>query len=282
MWLWLIIGSAVLLGLYDVAKKHSLVKNDPLAILLVTTALTALFLCPWLSAGTLKGHLYLVLKAVLVTVSWISGMLALQKLPITIVSTFKASRPVFVLIFSILIYGERLNPWQWAGCVLALVAIWMLSRSGKSEGIDFFHNRGVMYMVLAVAAGVASALWDKHIMKSLEPLFVQSWTNVYVSVLLALTIFIRHLLNPGLQVRFRWDWTLLLIAVLITGADFLYFFSLHSEGALLSVVSMVRRSSVIITFVVGAVLFKEKNLRSKALDLVIMLAAMALIVIGSS
>ena len=44
---------------------------------------------------------------------------------------------------------------------------------------------------------------------------------------------------------------------------------------------MIRRSSVIVTFVGGAILFKETNIRSKAIALLVLLAGMALIVFGS-
>jgi len=281
MWLWLAIGSAVLLGLYDVAKKQSLKRNGVLGVLLCATALSALFMAPFYSAGSLSDHLCLLFKALLVTASWVSGLAALKLLPITTVSTFKTSRPVFVLLFSILIYGERLNLWQWGGSILALLAIWMLSRSGRNDGSVEMRKRGWWYMAIAVATGVASALWDKHILQFLEPLFVQSWTNLYITLMLGACVLWQWRFSRESFQPIRWDWTLLAIAVLITAADFLYFQSLHGEGAMLSVISMIRRGSVIITFALGAALFHERNVGRKAVDLLVMLIGITLIVIGS-
>lgn len=285
MWIFLIIGSAVLLGLYDVAKKHSLVRNDALTVLLCATALSTLLLSPWLilEPGTPEGHLCLVFKAVLVTGSWVSGMLALGLLPITLVSTMKASRPVLVLIFSILLFGEQLNAWQWGGSVLALVAIFLLSLTGKSDGVQFTRSRGVFLLVLSILAGVASALYDKHILQGLHlaPLFVQSWTNLYITLLLLLWVLLRRVFTPGAGKPFRWDWTLVLIAALITGADALYFFAVSADGAPLSLISMIRRSSVIVSFVAGAAFFHEKNVGKKSIAMAVMLVAMVLIYIGS-
>ena len=281
MWIWLAVGSAFMLGVYDVAKKYSLRRNSSLGVLLLATLFSTLFLSPWLSAGPLQDHLRLILKAVLVTVSWIAGMEGLKRLPITIASTIKASRPVFVLLLSILIFGEKLNGWQWAGSIVALVALYMLSLSSRKEGIVFRRNAGVAWMVLSVVAGVVSALWDKHILGSMEPLFVQSWCNLYITALLTLTCLFFRLKDKEHFQPIRWDWSILLIAVFITTADALYFFSLKDPDALLSVISMIRRSSVIVTFVGGAILFKETNLRSKALALAVLLAGMALIVFGS-
>ena len=279
MWLWMALASAVFLGVYDVAKKAALKRNGVYSILLIATALSALLVSPFLSWGTGADHLRLIFKAVLVTASWVSGMIALQLLPITTVSTFKTSRPMFVVIFSIILFGERLNWMQWLGVAAVLVALWLLSLSSEREGISFKGNRGFWALLLSVLTGVASALWDKHILAGMHPLFVQSWTNIYITALLALIILVRR--SRGLEGAFRWDWTLLLIAIFITAADMLYFFSLKEDGSMLSVVSLIRRSAVIITFALGAILFKEKRIAQKAGVLALMLAGVVLLMLGS-
>ena len=281
MWIWMTLGSALLLGLYDVAKKQALKRNGVLWILLSATALTTLFLCPFLSAGTLSDHIKLLLKAVLVTTSWVSGLKGMKLLPLTTVSTIKASRPVFVVVFSIILFGEKLNFPQWAGVILAMTALYLLSRSSRKEGIAFKGNAGITHMVVSVLSGAASALYDKHILIDMKPLFVQSWANLYITLLLALIILFKFVTDrPSLE-HFHWDWTLLLIAVLITVADALYFLALKQPDAMLSVISMVRRCSVVVTFVLGALLFKEHNIKDKAVDLGVLLVAMALLVFGS-
>ena len=273
------LASAFLLGFYDVAKKLALKRNDLYWILLLATGLSAVFVSPFLSWGSGADHLRLIFKAIMVTSSWVSGMISLQMLPITTVSTFKTSRPMFVVLFSILLFGERLDLLQWCGVAAVLTALWLLSVSSEREGISFKGNRGFWALLLSVVTGVASALWDKHILTGMQPLFVQSWTNIYITLMLALLILFRKM--RGRSAPFRWDWTILLIAVLITGADMLYFFSLKQDGALLSVISLIRRSSVIITFGVGAVLFSEKRIAQKAGVLLLMLAGVVLLMLGS-
>ena len=281
MWLWLAIGSALFLGLYDVAKKQSLTKNSVMMILLVTTALSTLFMIPFFSKGPLTDHLYLVLKAAMVSSSWIAGLYGIKYLPITTASTIKASRPMFVVLFSILIFGERLNGYQWIGVVLVLLSMLLLSFSSKKEGIHFTRDKGVLYMVIAVFSGVASALLDKHILSWMEPLFVQSWCNLYITLIMAVVTLFMWLRQKESFQGLRWDWLLLVIAVFITISDFMYFSAVHSEGALLAVVSLLRRCNVIVTFVCGAILFKEKNLKAKSLDLAILIAGMVFLVLGS-
>ena len=275
MWALLAVFSAILLGVYDVAKKKALQKNGVLAVLLVATALSTLFVSPFLSIGPAGDHLRLVLKAVLVTASWISGMIGLKLLPLTTVSTIKGSRPVFVVLFSIILFGEKLNWMQWTGIAIVLFALWLLGRTSRSDGTQKARRTGFIYMGVSIVTGVASALYDKYIISGMEPMFVQSWTNLFITLILAVIVGIKALIDGEKREKIRWDWTLLVVA------DALYFFSLKQPGALLSVISVVRRASVLVTFVLGAILFKEGNVKRKALNMLLMAAGVVILLIGS-
>ena len=298
IWLWAAVGSAILLGIYDVFKKQASTRNDVLHILFYATALSTCFfaplmlssLCGWgwadgtvfeLPKGTPRDHLMIFIKSIIVSVSWITGLMGLKNLPITTAGTIKASRPVFVLIGSLLIFGERLNAWQWTGILTAIFALWLLGRTSKKEGVDFVRNKWILCMWVAVISGVVSALLDKHLTGSMTPMFVQSWCNFYIAAIIGAIVLFGRLTRRKYYTPFRFDWAIVLIAVFITLSDFLYFLSLYSSGSMLSVVSMLRRSSVIITFIFGAIFFKEKHLRSKGLALAILLVAMAILVFGS-
>ena len=80
---------------------------------------------------------------------------------------------------------------------------------------------------------------------------------------------------------FQWRWSILLISVSLTLADYAYFRSLTYSSSMISIISMIRRSSVIVSFLCGAILFHEKNLRSKAIDLVLVLLGLAFLLAGS-
>ena len=336
MWSLMAVFSAVLLGLYDVAKKKALQKNGVLTVLLVATALSTLFVSPFFRLGPGLDYLRLALKAVLVTASWISGMIGLKLLPLTTVSTIKGSRPVFVVLFSIILFGETLNWMQWTGIVLALLALWLLGRTSRRDGTVKARRTGFIYMGVSVVTGVASALYDKHIIGGMDPLFVQSWTNLFITVILAVCILAKGLLSgrkattvaaagagasenrlrprsrewegpaasavggmseakfseapapaaatavaPKAGEKFQWDWMLLVVALLITCADALYFFSLKEPGALLSVISVIRRGSVIVTFIFGAIVFKEGNIKEKGINMLLMAAGVILLLLGS-
>lgn len=281
MWLWTILISALFLGAYDVAKKQSLKRNGVMWVLFAVSVLSTLLLIPFMSEGSLNDHMLILPKAVVVTVSWISGLEGIKLLPLTTASTIKSSRPVFVVVFSILLFSESLNAFQWLGVGFAIVALFLLGRTSREEGITFKSNRGLVWMVLSVFTGAASALYDKYIIQELDPMFVLSWCNLYIAVLMGIVLAVKQVRDGANRERFRWDWTLLLTAVLIVSSDALYFYSISVDGSLLSVISLLRRGSVIITFALGAILFGEKHIKAKAFELAVLLAGLALLVIGS-
>jgi transporter family protein len=205
----------------------------------------------------------------------------MKHLPITIVGPINATRPVMVLIGAMLVFAERLNMYQWIGVLLALVSFFMLSRSGKKEGIDFRHNKWILFVVLASIMGAVSGLYDKYLMRQLHPMLVQSWYNVYQLFIMGTVVLLLWWPKRKTTTPFRWDWTILLISVFLAAADFVYFYALSYEDSMISIVSMVRRGSVIVSFGFGALLFREKNLKSKAIDLILVLIGMIFLYLGT-
>ena len=299
MWILLAFLSATLLGFYDVFKKKSLKDNAVLPVLFLNTVFSSLIFFPfilisafapsWLSQQEMlfvpvsgwEVHRFILLKSFIVLSSWIFGYFAMKHLPLTIVGPINATRPVMVLVGAMLFFGERLNLYQWVGVLLAILSLFLLSRSGKKEGIDFKRNKWIFFLVLAAVAGAVSGLYDKYLMKQLPPMLVQSWYNVYqvfimCPVLLLLWWPLRKSTTP-----FRWNWAIPLISLFLCAADFAYFYALSYDDSMISIVSMVRRGSVLVSFLFGAWVFREKNLKSKAIDLLLVLIGMIFLYLGT-
>lgn len=305
MWVLLAFTSAFFLGFYDIAKKKSLNGNAVLSVLFCNTLFCAIIFLPFILISAvspqsvegsifnaslpslsgngilispLKAHLFIILKSFIVLSSWIMGYYALKHLPITIAGPVNATRPVLVLVGAVFLFGEKLNLLQWCGVAVSLFSLFLLSLSGRKEGIDFTKNKWVYVLFGAVVMGAVSGLYDKYIMKQLPPLFVQSWFNVYqVGIMGTVLLTMKRYTNTRLQ----WRWWIPMISIFISIADFAYFYSLSYPDSLIAVISMIRRGSVIVSFAAGALLFREKNLKSKAIDLVLILIGLALLCWGS-
>lgn len=226
-------------------------------------------------------HLKVVLKAFIVLSSWICGYFGLKHLPLTIVGPINATRPVLVLVGATLIFGERLNLYQWIGVLLTILSVFLMSRSSKKESIDFKSNKWIWCLAGATLMGAISGLYDKFIMRSLNPMFVQSWFNFYQLLIMAVICSLMWWPTREKTTPFRWKWSIPLISLFICIADFAYYSSLNDPDSMISVVSLVRRSSVIISFICGVLIFKEKNLKAKVFDLILVLLGMAFIWMGT-
>lgn len=298
MWLLLAFCSAALLGFYDVFKKKSLANNAVLPVLGLNTLFSSLIFLPFILISAWKPewlnqtiffvpqagwevHRFILLKSLIVLSSWTFGYFGMKHLPLTIVGPINATRPVMTLMGALLIFGERLNVYQWIGVLMAIVSFFMLSRSGKKEGIDFQHNKWIWFVVLAAVFGAVSGLYDKYLMKQFNNMVVQSWYNVYQLFLMGGVLMFLWLPRRKTTTPFRWDWCVILISVFLSAADFVYFYALSMDGSMISIVSMVRRGSVIVSFLFGAMVFREKNLKSKVVDLLLVLIGMVFLYLGS-
>ena len=293
--MWLTCGfiSAALLGFYDVCKKHALLENAVLPVLLLNTIFCSLIFLPLvlfsqsgiLHEGTLlyvpqagwEVHRWIILKSCLVLSSWICAYFGMKHLPLTLVGPINATlRTYHYFVHLRQDPFRRRYRWQLYGDI------------EKKEGIDFMHNRWIFLLVLGAALGAASGLYDKFLMASPENgglginrMVMQSYYNFYQAGLMALMLAFLWWPQRKQYTPFSWRWTIPLISIFLSAADFVYFYSLSLDGALISVVSLARRSSVVVSFLVAAMLFHEKNLRSKAIDLALVLLGMLFLYYGS-
>ncbi len=296
--------SAALLGCYDSFKKEALSGNAVIPVLFLNTVFSSLIFLPFIimsHEGLLPGdsllhvasggwaeHKYILLKAVIVLSSWVLGYFGMKHLPLTIVGPINATRPVMVLVGALLVFGERLNVWQWVGVTLAVVSFLMLSHSGKKEGINFRRDHWIWMIVGAAALGAVSGLYDKYLMApvgdgglGLDRMMVQSWYNIYQSGMMLAMLLLLWWPQRKHSTPFHWHWTILGVSIFLSVADFMYFYSLSLPDAMISIVSMIRRGSVVVSFLFGALFFHEKNLKAKAVDLALVLLGMVFLYIGS-
>ena len=304
MWLILAFLSAAFLGIYDSLKKKALKDNAVIPILFLNTLFSSLIFLPFIllsgmtdmldgsifhvASGGWEVHKFIVLKALIVLSSWILGYFGMKHLPLTIVGPINATRPVMVLVGAVLFFGARLTVWQWVGVSLAVISFLLLSRSGKKEGIDFKHDHWIYMIVGAAALGAVSGLYDKYLMApvgqggvGLDRMMVQSWYNIYQCFMMLVMLVLLWWPKHNQTTPFHWDWAIIGVSIFLSTADFVYFYSLSLPEAMISIVSMVRRGSVIVSFLCGAMFFHEKNLRAKAVDLALVLLGMIFLYIGS-
>lgn len=298
-WITLSLLSAIFLGLYDIQKKSSLRENAVPPVLLCSVLVGATIWLPLMmlsAAGIVDsswGELYvkpisagehglLFIKSALVGCSWTCAFFALKHLPISIAAPIRATSPLWTIAIAVLAMGERPSVGQWCGVGIILFAFLAFSQVGKAEGILFERNRWVGLMLVATLLGSFSALYDKYLLQQAD--FgvgtLQAWFSIYL-VPVMLPMWLRWYVVERRSNPFKWRWSIPLIAVCLLIADFLYFAALREPEAMISLISPLRRTSVLITFFAGIWWLKEQNWRAKGICVACLLLGVYLIALAA-
>lgn len=298
LWGILALLSAFLLGVYDIFKKLSLKENAVIPVLFFSTLTSAVVFLIFFGITTFdfhqlvftkslinidfKAHMLFMAKSIIVGSSWTLAYFAMKHLPITIVSPIRSSSPLWVLVGGIVIFGERLAMVQWLGVFITIFFYYLFSKTGLKEGIEFRKNKWVIFMTISTIIGAISSLFDKYLVTHYDRLIMQAWYHIYMVPLMLLFLLVLWYPKRNQSTKFEWRWSIPMIGICLAIADFIYFWALAIPGALVALVSTIRRGSVIVSFSIGARLFKEKNIRNKALALAGILLGIIIIILGAS
>ena len=313
-WVILAFVSALCLGFYDISKKVALRDGSVVDVLTASILISSCILliplllsrlAPSLMTDTiffvptldLRGHLLTVLKSVIVLSSWLCAYLALKHLPISVVSPWQATRPMWTLIGAMLIFGERLNPWQWTGVLLAIGSIFLFSFSSLTRNPSpvtphpLTANRYYLALALAIIIGAGSGLYDKYIMRLYDHNAVQVYYTLYQAVMMLVFCYIHHRRHPSPVTPhpsplspFRGSGGFLpiaLISIFLVISDNVYMLALQDPDSMIAVVSTIRRGGTVIGFAYGLIFLKEKDPYKKVLCMLGILAGLICLALGS-
>ena len=287
MWTAWILASAVFLAFYDLSKKASVRENAVLPVLFISASsgtvvyVAALGVAGGLGAAAsvpLHDLALIAVKAVVVAMSWVLTFCGLRTLPVTIATPIRASAPALVFVVAFFLYGERPSVVQGAGMALVFAGYWAFGWAGRHEGIDFLRSRAVWCAVGGMCLSAVSSLWDKFILQrcAIPVETVQFWFQVGLVAMYAGMMAVRGAMGTG-RGEFEWRWTIPVTGILLVVADWLYFHGLAIPDVSIAAGSLLRRFSVVITFVMGAVIFGERNLRRKGIALAAILAGVVML-----
>lgn len=291
MWIPLILASALLLAFYDVARKHSVNNNAVMPVLFFSTLAGTLFFTLLLSvtgelssvlALSWRNHARVFIKALLVTGMWTCVFYAMRALPVSIVAPIRSSAPFWTLIGGIFLYHEVPNARQAIGMAIVLAGYVLFSLAGKAEGIHFGRHHGILLVAIGTLLGAVTALYDKYLLQicRIPADAMQFWFALWLVIMIGLALAVQR--RTGLsRTPFAWRWSIPVVGILLILSDWLYFHALAQPGVAISILSLIRRSGVVVAFAVGAVLFGEGNLKRKAVAMAAILIGVAILTLAS-
>lgn len=276
MWIALGFLSAILLGIYDICKKRSVEGNAVLPVLLLSMSCSTLLLTPLAitKVPSLDWHTHLLIffKACLVLGSGMCGYYGIKHVPLTIAAPIGATRPMWVIMGAVLIFGERLEWYQWIAVSMVLVAFMAFSLIGRKEGFSF-RNPYIWLVVAGMLFGAASGVYDKHLLRNIDRYAVQFYYAIEQALMMLVIVAIVWWPKRNEGTKFQWRWSIVGISLFWVTSDLAYFHALSMPDSMLSILSVIRRTGTIIPFTYGAVVMKDANTKPKA-------AALAIVLVG--
>ena len=302
-WVLLAFVSSLCLGFYDISKKIALRDNSVVDVLTASIVISSAILAfplllsrlaPEIAADSfyyvpqldLRGHLLTIVKSGIVLSSWICAYLALKHLPISVVSPWQATRPMWTLIGALLIFGERLNGWQWVGVTLAIGSIFAFS-IGQHRRNKLSKNkqdkRYYIALALAILIGAASGLYDKYMMRQFHHNAVQVYYTFYQAIMMLVVWTIDRYAKgrKTIDLRLTTIIPIVLISVFLVISDNVYMLALQDPDSMIAVVSTIRRGGTVIGFAYGLIFLKEPDPWKKLLAMCGILAGLVCLAIGT-
>lgn len=233
---------------------------------------TALLVIPILmtfqgSLSSLSGVLWgvILLKSILEAVQFVSVMIGIKRLGISITIPLMALSPGFVALGGTFLIRDALTPVQWGGLLLMIVGMYVIQLEEDTDWwrpfVRLFTDRNQWVILLALSASVAVALLDKTILSGykIPPqifITVQQW---FLAGLFLLIVVIRK--AAGAEDAMPWNATAVLglVALAVVTVGYRY---LQMRGVMLAPVALVlavRRTSVVLASLIGGSLFHEKG-----------------------
>lgn len=286
-WTLPILASALFLGIYDVFKKHAVRDNSVMPVLFLATlsgtvffmVLTGakMYFAPFKLCCTPEILGLVFLKSLLVSASWAFVYYGLRELPVSIASPLRATGPFWSVFGAIILFGEIPHGMQYPGMILILAGYLLFTLIGKKENFSW-HSKGILFTMTGTLLGAGSALYDKFLLgtKHFDPVSLQFHFSWMLVVILGAALLIKHLFGSS-SGKFQWRWSIIATGVLLILADALYFYAVSQPDTRISILSLLRRSSVIIAFAVGGGIFREKHLLLKGAALAVILGGVAML-----
>ena len=313
MWTILAFISALCLGFYDVSKKIALANNKVIDVLTLSVCFSSLILsiplilsrlCPEMMMSThfyvprldLTAHLFTILKSAIVLSSWVFAYISLKHLPISVVSPMQATRPMWTLVGALLIFGERLNTWQWIGVILAIGSVFLFSfkpmtrLSGHSGPTTNDQrpttNKYYIALALAILIGSCSGLYDKYLMRRYDHNAVQVYYTFYQAIMMLITWAIMNRkdlssIHPFTHSPIKKIEVIILISIFLIISDNVYMLALRDPDSMIAVVSTIRRGGAVIGFAYGLLFLRENDPWRKILCMLGILAGLICLAFGS-
>lgn len=271
-WILYIVIYALLKGSREGMKKAALKKSSSNEILFFYTLIGFILTIPFSSAAFALEPIYIFyafLKAAVVCTAWIFAFSALKNMSVSLYGIMDLSRMIFSTLLGVFLLGEDFTVPKAIGMTLVIAGL-LLANLKKST-----DAKGVTLPVLIAALlncffNAISGTMDKVLMQHMSSSQLQFWFMLFMTLIYGAVLLVRREKISVKSIKTNY-WIPLLSISLIIG-DRLLFEANANPASQVTLMTVIKQSSVIVTVLTGWLVFKEKHILYKLMCTLIVLA----------
>ncbi|MBQ2695881.1 MAG: EamA family transporter [Clostridia bacterium] len=262
-WIYLVVIYAFLKGGRECMKKAALKKSGANEILFFYTLIGFIMTLPFAkSAFALDGmHIFFAfIKSASCCIAWLFSLLALKRMSVSLYSVMDLGRMVFSTALGVLVLGEAFTLPKAIGMVLVITGLLLVNLKKNTNA-----NSTTLFTLIAVLMNcffnAISGTLDKVLMKSIEPVQLQFWFMFFMTVIYGCILLVRKEKFSFKTIKTNY-WIPIMSISLIVG-DLLLFEANASPQSQVTLMTLIKQSSVVVSVLSGWLLFKEKDIPYK-------------------
>ncbi len=291
MWIAFGLTAGIILGFYDFWTKKSMDRNNVIIIVLWSSLFGMLawssviaidyknpiFLASIAKLG-LKDQTLIFIKSLAMTLSWLMAYYSVKALPMSFSGAVRASGPLWTLIGGLLLLQEIISLAQFFLICVSIAAYYALSQVGKKEGISVLKSKPVFMMLVATILSAITTVYDKYLIQNIgiPPITIQI-VSAFQRFIIAIIIY--SIYNKKLKSNITWTFYIPLVGVSWVVAEYIYFLAIMQVESNVTYLSIFRRTSLVIGFILSAIFIGEKNVKQKSLIIFIIILSTILLIL---
>ncbi len=264
-WIIFVFIYALLKGGREGMKKAATKKSSTNEILFFYTLLGLIMVIPFSKTAFDIDPIFIFysfIKAAVCCIAWMFSLMAIKSMSVSLYGIMDLSRMVFSTMLGVLMLGESLTGAKIAGLLLVVTGLALVNtRKHTASGTMTLFS--LVAVLLNCFFNAVSGVMDKIIMKSIDSNQLQFWFMFFMTIINGIILAVRREKISFSSVKTNY-WIPLMSISLILG-DRLLFEANANPQSEVTLMTLIKQSSVIVTVLTGRFVFKEKGLLFKLL-----------------
>lgn len=277
-WILLTTIYAILVSLSEVTKKKA-TKNNSIIEVLAGHILVALIVTFFTTKGIFEINYnflpIIFIKSLIIYVTWILGLKALDGLELGIYGMVKISRVIFSVLLSCIILGESITLVTAIGMAMIITGLVLVNTTAIDDSNKKNSWKLILLFLVSCLGSSVSAIIDKKILGYVSSGQLQFWFLLFLTFFYWITLFAKKE-----KINFKnlkTNYWILIVGIMLAIGDRLLFIANQNPDSKVIVMTMLKQLSVVISIILGKLIFHEKNILKKLLYSILIISGVVLI-----